>query len=52
MFTRKEKKECISFSKNGSFYDVDRGAVPDIYVDDMTRIYDRAYVNEILDGLK
>ena len=42
----------ISFSKNGEFYNVDRGADPDIYVDDMTRIYDRAYVNEILDGLK
>lgn len=42
----------ISFDKNGSLYDVDRGAAPDVYVKDVGRMYDRAYANEVLDHIR
>ena len=41
----------FSFSKNGAMYDCDRGAEPDVFVDDMSKLYDREYVNRLLDGL-
>ena len=41
----------ISFSKNGGFYDVDRGADPDVYMEDMSKLYDRKYMNTVLDGI-
>lgn len=42
----------ISFDKNGSLYDVDRGAAPDAYVKDVGRLYDREYANEVLDHIR
>ncbi|MBO4396219.1 MAG: hypothetical protein J5819_07730 [Eubacterium sp.] len=39
----------FSFSKNGGFYDVDRGAEPDVFVNDMSKLYDREYMNTFLD---
>ena len=42
----------ISFTKNGGVYDTDRGAEPDIYINDINKIYDRKYVNSVLDGLR
>ena len=42
----------ISFTINGGVYDTDRGAEPDIYIDDINKIYDRKYVNSVLDGLR
>ncbi len=42
----------ISFDKNGSLYDVDRGADPDVYVKDVGRLYDRKYANEVLDDIR
>ena len=42
----------ISFDKNGSLYDVDRGAEPDVYVKDVGRLYDRTYANEVLDHIR
>ncbi len=42
----------FSFMKNGGVYDTDRGAEPDIYIDDINKIYDRKYVNSVLDGLR
>lgn len=41
----------ISFNKNGSFYDVDRGADPDHYIYDLTKMLDRTYMNYVLDKL-
>lgn len=41
----------FSFSKNGGFYDNDRGADPDVYVEDLGRLYDRAYVNKLIDSI-
>jgi C-terminal processing protease CtpA/Prc len=39
----------FSFLKNGSFYDVDRGVDPDVYVKDLAKLYDREYMNTVLD---
>ena len=41
----------FSFSKNGSFYNVDRGADPDAYVKDISKLYDRTYANKFLDKM-
>ena len=41
----------FNFSKNGVFYDSDRGVEPDVYIRDMSRIYDRQYMNTVLDGI-
>ncbi|MBO4395327.1 MAG: hypothetical protein J5819_03160 [Eubacterium sp.] len=38
----------FSFYKNGSFYNVDRGADPDVYIRDLTKLYDREYVNALI----
>ncbi len=38
----------FSFSKNGGFYDVDRGAEPDVFIKDMSKLYDRKYMNTVL----
>ena len=42
----------FSFSKNGGFYDVDRGAEPDVLVKDMSKLYDREYMNKFLDDVR
>ena len=42
----------FSFSKNGGFYDIDRGAEPDLYIKDMSKLYDREYMNTVLAGIK
>ena len=44
--------ERASFSKNGGFYDVDRGAEPDVYMKDMSKLYDREYMNTFIAGIK
>ncbi|MEE3468418.1 MAG: S41 family peptidase [Eubacterium sp.] len=41
----------FSFTKNGSFYDVDRGADPDYYIKDLSKLYDRAYMNKLIDKI-
>ncbi len=38
----------FSFSKNGGFYDTDRGAEPDVFIKDMSKLYDRKYMNTVL----
>ena len=42
----------FSFTKNGGFYDVDRGAEPDVFMKDMSKLYDREYMNTVLAGIK
>ncbi|MBQ3719025.1 MAG: hypothetical protein II893_06520, partial [Methanomicrobium sp.] len=43
----------LSFIKNGAFYDIDRGAEPDIYIKDPYFIYDRkALTNYINNQIK
>ena len=41
----------ISFIKNGSYYDVDRGAEPDIVITSPEMFYDRAALAEYINGL-
>ena len=41
----------FSFSRNGDFYDCDRGAIPDFYMDDMSKLYDRNYMVGFLDRI-
>ncbi len=40
------------FLTKGGVYGTDRGAEPDIYINDINKIYDRKYVNSVLDGLR
>ena len=41
----------MSFLKNGSFYDIDRGAEPDFVITDPARYYDRAALTDYINGL-
>ena len=41
----------MSVFKNGSFYDIDRGAEPDIYIDRIDEYYDRDSLTEMINGL-
>lgn len=41
----------MSFLKNGSFYDIDQGVDPDIYVDRIANLYDRAALTDFINGL-
>lgn len=42
----------LCYMKNGSYYDIDRGAEPDYYIADPDTHFDRAALNAIIDGLK
>ena len=42
----------MSFTKNGSFYDTDRGVEPDFNITDPAFLYDRAALTEYINGLK
>lgn len=44
--------KCFGFNKNGSFSDADHGVEPDVYIKDMSRIYDRKYMNKVLKSIK
>lgn len=41
----------FSVMKNGSFYDVDRGAEPDYFIGDVNRFYDRKELTEYINSL-
>lgn len=41
----------MSFFKNGSFYDIDQGIDPDIYLTHISTFYDREKLTEIINGL-
>ncbi len=41
----------ISFLKNGSFYDIDKGVDPDYYLDDIDHFYDRSALTEFINDL-
>ena len=41
----------LSFTKNGSYYNVDQGVEPDFIIDDYTHFYDREALAEFIDGL-
>jgi hypothetical protein len=38
----------MSFIKNGAFYDIDRGAEPDIYIRDLSVLYDRQKLTDFI----
>ncbi len=42
---------CSSFMKNGSFYDVDRGADPDYTISEPERYYDRAALTDYINSI-
>ena len=42
----------ISFLKNGSFYDVDRGAEPDYVLTSPEKFYDRAALTDYINDIK
>ena len=41
----------LSFTKNGSYYNVDQGVEPDFIIDDFSHFYDREALAEFIDGL-
>ena len=41
----------LSFRKNGSFYDIDGGVEPDIYIDHLETLYDREALTNLINGL-
>ncbi len=41
----------MSFLKNGSFYDIDQGIEPDVYIDDIAHFYDRAALTDYINSL-
>ena len=41
----------MSFFKNGSFYDIDQGIDPDIYLTHISTFYDREKLTELINGL-
>ncbi len=42
----------LAFSKNGSFYDIDRGAEPDFSLARLSTFYDRAALTDYINALK
>ena len=42
----------ISFVKNGSFYDVDRGVDPDVFLTRKESFYDREQLTEFINALR
>lgn len=42
----------ISFIKNGSFYDVDQGVTPDVYIRDYANFYNRKELVDIIHGIR
>ena len=41
----------LSFRRNGSFYDIDEGIEPDIYIDHLETLYDREALTELIKSL-
>lgn len=41
----------MSFIKNGAYYDVDRGAEPDIIITSPEKFYDRAALTDYINSL-
>ena len=41
----------MSFFKNGSFYDIDQGVEPDIYLSHLSSFYDRETLTKFINGL-
>jgi hypothetical protein len=41
----------MSFLKNGSYYDIDQGFEPDVYIDNIAGFYDREALTERINAL-
>ena len=41
----------LSFRKNGSFYDIDEGVAPDVYLSRIETFYDRQKLNDLINNL-
>ena len=42
----------LSFAKNGSYYDVDKGVDPDYFIRDYSNFFDREALTEIISGIR
>ncbi|MBQ9325135.1 MAG: hypothetical protein IJ246_05125 [Clostridia bacterium] len=50
MFTISGNKR-LAFRKNGSFYDIDEGVAPDVYISNLETLYDRPRLTELINSL-
>lgn len=41
----------MSFFKNGSFYNIDQGVEPDVYLSHLSSFYDRETLTKFINGL-
>ena len=41
----------LAFTKNGSFYNIDQGMEPDVYIDDIDHYYDREALTEFINNI-
>ena len=41
----------LSFRKNGSFYDIDEGVAPDVYISKIETLYDRTKLTDLINNL-
>lgn len=41
----------LSFTKNGSFYDIDQGMEPDVYLDNIHHYYDREWMADYINNM-
>ena len=41
----------MAFTKNGSFYNIDQGMEPDVYIDDIDHYYDREALTEFINNI-
>ncbi len=41
----------LSFRKNGSFYDIDEGVAPDVYISKIETLYDRKKLTDLINSL-
>ena len=41
----------LSFTKNGSFYDIDQGMEPDVYLDNIHHYYDREWLADYINNM-
>ncbi|MBO4897809.1 MAG: hypothetical protein J5590_05890 [Clostridia bacterium] len=51
-FFRFSSPYCVSYLKNGSFYDVDQGVAPDVYIRDYANFYNRDVIVDLIHNLK
>lgn len=41
----------LSFRKNGSFYDIDEGVAPDVYISKIETLYERTKLTDLINSM-